>query len=53
MTLEILTLVLGPLENNCYLLADTHTGEAIAVDPSFDSEIMLEEAQRRGWRIGR
>lgn len=51
MTLEILTCVLGPLENNCYLLADTTSGEAVVVDPSFDSQTLADEAALRGWKI--
>ena len=37
MSLEILTFSLGPLDNNTYLLVDTATGEAVIVDPTFDS----------------
>lgn len=51
MALEILTFELGPMQNNTYLLADTVTGSAVVVDPSFDSEIVLGEAQKRGWTI--
>lgn len=49
--LLIVPIQLGPLENNTYLFADTASKLAIAVDPSFDSEVVLEEAQRRGWQI--
>lgn len=51
MALEILTLPLGPMENNTYLIADSETGQAVAVDPSFDSELVLDELNRRGWKL--
>ena len=50
--LEILTFVLGPVETNAYLIADTETNEAVAVDPAWDGEVIAVEAARHGWRIG-
>src|SRR5512140_2151648 len=52
MPLSIIPFVLGPLENNTYLLGDAQSGAAAVVDPSFDSELVLEEARQRGWKIG-
>ncbi len=49
MTLEIVRLVLGPMENNTYLLADS--GQAVVVDPSFDSELVLEIVEKHGWDL--
>ncbi len=43
--------VLGPLENNTYLIVDTETNEAVVVDPSFESEIVLAEIRQQGWRL--
>ncbi len=51
MPLSIVPFVLGPLENNTYLLGDSQTSLAAVVDPSFDSELVLEEARQRGWKI--
>lgn len=51
MTLEIIPFQLGPMQNNTYLVADTETGEAVVIDPSFDSEVVLAEAQQRNWEI--
>jgi hydroxyacylglutathione hydrolase len=51
MALSIIPFVLGPLENNTYLVADQPTGQAAIIDPSFESEIVLEEAAQRGWTI--
>lgn len=51
MALEILNFILGPLENNSYLIACSHTGEAAIIDPSFGSETMLDEVIRRGWTV--
>jgi hydroxyacylglutathione hydrolase len=43
--------VLGPLENNTYLIVDTETNEAVVIDPSFESEIVLAEIRQQGWRL--
>jgi glyoxylase-like metal-dependent hydrolase (beta-lactamase superfamily II) len=51
MTLEIQTFVLGPLENNSYLIADSETHLAVVIDPSFDSEQILESARQNGYTL--
>jgi glyoxylase-like metal-dependent hydrolase (beta-lactamase superfamily II) len=49
--LEIVTLTLGPAQTNAYLVADSATRDAVVIDPSWDGEVILSEAQKRGWRI--
>jgi len=49
--IEIATIELGPMENNSYLIADTEKGQAAVIDPSFESEIIVEEINRRGWAV--
>jgi glyoxylase-like metal-dependent hydrolase (beta-lactamase superfamily II) len=49
--LEIVTFTLGPAQTNAYLVADSETKDAAVIDPAWDGHIILEEAQRRGWRI--
>lgn len=49
--LNIHTLILGPLENNTYILADEHTGQAAVVDPSFELEPVLDLLQEYEYRI--
>ena len=49
--LEIIPLVLGPVQTNAYLLADPDTKEAIVIDPAWDGHLILAEAQPLGWRI--
>jgi glyoxylase-like metal-dependent hydrolase (beta-lactamase superfamily II) len=39
------------MDNNTYLVADPATGLAVAIDPSFESETVLEELPRRGWSL--
>lgn len=51
MALEILTFQLGPMDNNTYIAADTASGQAVIIDPSFDSETLLTEIERRGWKL--
>lgn len=50
--LEIVTLVLGSVSTNCYLIADTETGEAAVIDPAAEGQVILAEAKMRGWKIG-
>ncbi len=48
--MKVETLPLGPLEANCYLLADGR-GEAVVIDPGAEGRRVTELARRRGWRI--
>ncbi len=50
--LEIVLFTLGPVQTNAYLVADAGTKEAAVIDPAWDGHIILEAAQKRGWRIG-
>lgn len=49
--LEIVTLTLGPVQTNAYLVADSESKVAAVIDPSWDGHIILAEAQKRNWRI--
>lgn len=51
MPLEIVTIPLGPMENNTYLVGETESGAAVVIDPSFGSGQVLEEAARRSWTL--
>src|SRR5512146_1091193 len=51
MPLEIVTLQLGPMQNNTYLVANPASGQAVVIDPSFDSESVLAQAAERNWKL--
>ncbi len=51
MSLSFVTFQLGPMENNTYLLADDISGEAVIIDPSFEGQEVVKEAQKQGWRV--
>ncbi|NLN70462.1 MAG: MBL fold metallo-hydrolase [Chloroflexi bacterium] len=51
MTLEIIHLILGPLGNNVYLLGDHTSGDAVVIDPSFESRAVLDQAETLGWTL--
>jgi hydroxyacylglutathione hydrolase len=52
MSLEIVTIVGGPIQTNAYLVADTATGEALVIDaPHETASQIVAEAARRGWNI--
>lgn len=50
MALEIHTFTLGPLANNTYVLVDPVTKLAVVVDPTFDSQHIIQAIQKAGWR---
>ncbi|MCC6312988.1 MAG: MBL fold metallo-hydrolase [Thermomicrobiales bacterium] len=53
MTLHCETFTGGPFETNAYLVADTDTGEALAIDaPQNTARIIKAAADAKGWRIG-
>lgn len=49
--LEILTLCVGPLEENTYLLADPDTATALIVDPGDEAERILDTLRRQRWTL--
>ena len=49
--LEIVSFTLGPAQTNAYLVADSETKEAAVIDPAWEGQLILAEAQKRGWRI--
>jgi glyoxylase-like metal-dependent hydrolase (beta-lactamase superfamily II) len=49
--LEVVSFILGPAQTNAYLVADSETRDAAVIDPSWDGDVILEAAQKRGWRI--
>jgi len=51
MKLEAVRMTLGPLPNNVYLLGDHDSGDAVVIDPSFDSRFVLTRAQDLGWQL--
>jgi glyoxylase-like metal-dependent hydrolase (beta-lactamase superfamily II) len=51
MTLEIVSMTLGPAQTNTYIVAPDGGAEAVVIDPSWDGHLILEEANRRGWRV--
>lgn len=49
--LKVETLVVGPLETNCYIVADDQSGECVVVDPGGNTPTILEACNRLGLRI--
>ena len=50
--IEIVPFTLGPVMTNAYLVADPQSRAAVVIDPAADGEVIVAEAERRGWRIG-
>jgi hydroxyacylglutathione hydrolase len=49
--LEIKRLVLGPVQTNTYLVADSTIKQAVVIDPAWDGGRIAVEAHHRGWAI--
>ena len=45
------TLVMGMLDNNCYLLAD-EDGTAVVIDPTMHADRIQKEIDSHGWHLG-
>ena len=41
----------GQFQENCYLIADGATGEAVIVDPGEETQAFLAELKQRSWRL--
>jgi hydroxyacylglutathione hydrolase len=50
--LEIISMTLGPVQTNSYIVADPGTEDAIVIDPAAEGPRILDEATKRGWHIG-
>jgi hydroxyacylglutathione hydrolase len=48
---EIIPLILGPVATNAYLVGDPLSHSAVIVDPAWDGELIVEEANRHNWHI--
>ena len=49
--LEIVSLLNGQFAENCYLVADGRSREAVIIDPGEDSAMFLAELGARGWTL--
>jgi hydroxyacylglutathione hydrolase len=49
--LKIITMVLGPVATNAYLVGDSDSHSAVVIDPAWDGELIVEEAKRHTWHI--
>lgn len=44
-------IVVGPLEVNCYILADENTGDAVVIDPGADAEDILRVVLEKNLKV--
>jgi hydroxyacylglutathione hydrolase len=49
--MTVTQLVVGPLQVNCYLLADEKTREAVIIDPGDDAENILKALKDKGLKL--
>jgi len=48
---RIVALTNGPFAENCYLVADPQTREAVAVDPGEEADLFLARLRTEGWTL--
>ncbi len=51
MGLAVETLMVGPLQTNCYLASDEETKEAIVIDPGADARRIMQAIRGRGLTV--
>jgi glyoxylase-like metal-dependent hydrolase (beta-lactamase superfamily II) len=51
MDLAVTTVVVSPFEQNCRVILDRETGEAVVVDPGDDAERILDAVRRSGGKV--
>ena len=49
--IEIVSMVLGPVMTNAYLVGDSESKTGVVIDPAWDGERIAGEAKRRGWKV--
>jgi len=49
--LSIVSLTLGPVMTNTYIVADENTGECVVIDPADDGKKIASEIDERGWHL--
>lgn len=49
--LEIVPLILGPVETNTYIVGDSESREAVVIDPAANGKDIARQAAERGWHI--
>ena len=49
--LSIVSLTLGPVMTNTYIIADDNSGEAVVIDPADEGKKSAEELKERNWRL--
>jgi glyoxylase-like metal-dependent hydrolase (beta-lactamase superfamily II) len=49
--LEIVSLTLGPVETNTYLVGDPATRDSVVIDPAADGASIAVHAEKQNWRI--
>lgn len=49
--ISIVTLPLGPIQTNCYVVGDDTTNEAVVIDPGWDAPAVLAALEKRRWQL--
>ena len=49
--MELITMPLGAYQTNCYLLYDPDRTDCLVIDPGYEPEAVLSQAERLGKRV--
>jgi hydroxyacylglutathione hydrolase len=49
--MRVIAYTVGPLDNNTCVVLDADSGEAVIVDPSFESARIWHDVERNGWKL--
>jgi len=49
--MKILSLTLGPVQTNTYIVADPETNEAVVIDPTWDGATIAKTVEEHGWQV--
>ena len=52
MSLDIETLVLGPVVTNTYLVGDSKSRQGVVIDPAWDGVQIAHRIRQLGWKVG-
>ena len=49
--MEIKTLIVGPIQENCYIASDPHSLEAVVIDPGDEADMIMDYIREKGLQV--
>ena len=51
MTIQTITYVLGPFQNNTFMVIDTPSGDSVIIDPAIGSQVILKDLKKNNFSL--